>query len=217
MTSTPMTSGQPTLGIARRDHRRDRATRRSIARARRRVRAAVTSTVVGLCVAAALGIAGALAVVPAVSSARTLTVLSGSMSPSIPIGSVVVVRPVDPKSVSVGDVVTYATTNPLSGANELVTHRVAAVGNGRAEPAFITKGDANRVADDRVVDASQLRGRVWYHVPWAGSIRDAVFTRTGAMYGTAAALLLVGLVLLRGIGRSVTADTEREEPRSDEA
>ncbi|MGH3625082.1 MAG: signal peptidase I [Sciscionella sp.] len=171
----------------------------------------MTSTILALCVTAALGLAGALAVVPAVFGGHTLTVLSASMSPAIPVSSVVVVLAVRPESVSVGEVVTYATTNPVSGANELVTHRVTGIGEVGAEPVFTTKGDANRVTDDRAVDASQLRGRVWYHVPWVGIMRDSVFTRTGAMYAAAAALLIVGLGLLRGIGRSASVARDRTE------
>lgn len=212
MTSTPH---QPAIGFARLGVRRPHAARRMSVCGRRRVLSGVTATVVGLVAAAALGLAGALAVVPAVSGAHTLTVLSGSMSPSIPVGSMVVVRQVDPRSVAVGDVVTYATTDPVSGVGELVTHRVAAIDKTQPEPVFITKGDANRIADDRPFDASQLRGRVWYHLPWVGSLRDAVFTRTGAMYTAAAALLVVGLGLLRGIGRSASATSPRSDRRGE--
>lgn len=187
--------------------------RHKVAPVRGRLRSGVTSTVVGLCVTATVGLAGALAVVPAVAGGHTLTVLSGSMEPAIGVGSVVVVLPVDARDVSVGEIVTYASTDPVTGNDTLVTHRVTGIERIDGQPVFTTGGDANAVADARPVAAEQLRGRVWYHLPWVGTVRDAVFTKTGAMYAVSGVLLIIGLRLLYAVGRSASAETPARERR----
>ena len=48
-----------------------------------------------------------LIVIPRTTHGAAMTVLTGSMSPTIPTGSVVIVRPVDPGTLHVGDVATY--------------------------------------------------------------------------------------------------------------
>lgn len=175
-----------------------------------RMRALVGSVVVGVCVSAAVGIVFALTVVPAVAGGHTLTVLSGSMAPAIQTGAVLVVLPVSIEDVSVGEIVTYAGTDPLTGAGTLVTHRVVQTSTVGGEPLLTTKGDANDISDVTRVGADELRGRVWYQVPLAGTVRDAVFSKSGLMYGTAAGLLLLGFGLLRGIGRSASVARETE-------
>ncbi|MEH0109176.1 signal peptidase I [Tersicoccus sp. MR15.9] len=137
------------------------------------MRGAVLSTA-AVAVAAALI---TLVVVPRVLGWVPLTVLSGSMSPTIPTGSQVVVRPVqsvpDMARLSVGDVITFAPRNDDDGT--LVTHRIVAVGmDAVGAPSFTTLGDANPSADADPVGPAQLRGVVEYHVPGAGWLATAV-------------------------------------------
>ena len=86
-------------------------------------------------------------------------------------------RPVAADSLRVGDVITYATTDQVSGALILITHRIVEIGSGSGGPTFITKGDANNAADDRPVEAAQVRGKVWYHVPYIGVVRTSCSPR----------------------------------------
>lgn len=203
------TQHQPVLGpgfalprvAATGNHSRRRPTRK-------RVLSVLASAVVGVFVVAAIGLAGALAVLPALAGGHTMTVLSGSMSPAITTGSVVVTVPVRADDVAVGDVVSYAMTDPVTNVQTTITHRVVAVDEVGGGPVFTTKGDANAIADAALVTPGQLRGKVWYDVPLVGAVRDAVFTKAGAMYAAAGVLLIVGLGLLRGIGRSASAATQ---------
>lgn len=137
----------------------------------------------------ALVVAGAVCVVtviPRVTGGQALTVLSGSMTPGIPVGSVVVVRPVDPETLQVGDVVTYQVE---PGRPIYITHRVVDIQRG-PQTVFTFKGDANRVPDSAPVVSGQVRGKVWFHVPYLGTIRDGL-KKPGGM-------LLVGTMLLAG-------------------
>lgn len=76
---------------------------------------------------------------PHTGAYRTLTVLTGSMAPAIPAGSVVFVRPVAPADITVGDILTY---NMPVDDRRLVTHRVADILEAGATPTIVTKGDA---------------------------------------------------------------------------
>lgn len=87
---------------------------------------------------------------------RTLT---GSMEPTIPVHSLVVVQEVDPTELQEGDIITFRATNgALEGA--LNTHRITAVDTSSGSPVFHTKGDANAVEDADTVAAVNVVGRV---------------------------------------------------------
>ena len=96
---------------------------------------------VGLAIVAFLG----LAVGPHVFGYRTLTMLTGSMSPVIDPGDVVVVTPVATAEVTKGMVITYHI--PI-GDHSLITHRVISVQHSTDGTITVnTKGDANKAAD----------------------------------------------------------------------
>lgn len=87
---------------------------------------------------------------------RTLT---GSMEPTIPVHSLVVVQEVDSAELQEGDIITFRATNgALEGA--LNTHRITAVDTSSGSPVFRTKGDANVVEDADTVAAANVVGRV---------------------------------------------------------
>lgn len=116
-----------------------------------------------------LGAAAALTVavlVPRLAGATPYTVLTGSMRPHYPPGTLVVVRPVAPQDLRIGDVVSY---QRRSGDPTVVTHRVTAVSTDlRGQVTYTTQGDANGTADRQPVRAVQIRGRLWYAVPYLG-------------------------------------------------
>ena len=72
---------------------------------------------------------------------QTLIVTGGSMEPNIHKGSLVLVQPVDPSTVTVGDVITF------QQYGQTTSHRVIAIAEHAGVPVFHTKGDANTVAD----------------------------------------------------------------------
>lgn len=140
----------------------------------------------------------AAVIVPRLAGATPYTVLTGSMTPAYPPGTLVVVRPVDVADVRTGDVVTYQLR---SGEPAVVTHRVVGVGWQGGEKVLTTQGDANSVADADLVHGVQLRGEVWYSLPWVGHLN--VLLTPGQhqrLVQVAAALLFLyaGGVLWRG-------------------
>jgi signal peptidase I len=146
-----------------------------------------------LLLVAVVGAALAVAGVPAVAGARALTVLSGSMEPALPVGSVVVVRPRPAAEIAVGDVITYTDREPETGAARTVTHRVVGVEPG---PVFRTMGDANDAPDPGLVAAADVQGVQWYVVPFVGFVRDLLFSTAGLFLAIGAGLLLLAAHLL---------------------
>lgn len=113
----------------------------------------------------------AAVIVPRLAGATPYTILTGSMSPSYPPGTLVVVKPVDAAELAVGDVVT---AQLRSGRPEVVTHRISAVMYELDGGVVLeTKGDANPSPDRDLRREEQLRGRVWYAVPYLGFVSTA--------------------------------------------
>jgi signal peptidase len=75
---------------------------------------------------------------------RTATVLSGSMRPSIPEGSVVVVTTLAAGELREGDVIMYRIPEE---DRRVVAHRVVEIVEGGEQPVVRTQGDANPVPD----------------------------------------------------------------------
>jgi signal peptidase I len=97
-------------------------------------------------------------------------VLSASMAPTYPVGSLLVVAPVDAAAVEPGMAITF---DDPTDPGRLVTHRIIALAPGDAV-AFITRGDANVIDDPFPVQARSVRGRALWHVPALGYAVDAL-------------------------------------------
>jgi signal peptidase len=94
----------------------------------------------------------------------TYIVTGGSMEPSIHKGALVLVQPVLPAEIQVGDVITF------QQYGQTTTHRVVEI---RATPqgrAFVTKGDANTVADPEPKAFAAQVGVVRAAIPAAGYV-----------------------------------------------
>lgn len=90
------------------------------------------------------------------------SVVSGSMEPALPVGSLVLVEPVEFAAVRQGDVIAF------SDGGVTVTHRVVQILPEKNQ--FITKGDANDTPDISPVAYVNTLGRVKAHVPYLGQL-----------------------------------------------
>lgn len=166
-------------------------------------------TVVWIVLAVIVLVLAAAVVVPRLGGATPFTVLTGSMRPEYPPGTLVVVKPVAAADIKVGDVITYQLR---SGRSSVVTHRVVAAGastGGTRELSFRTQGDANAVQDEAAVRPEQIRGRLWYSVPHLGRVNQlltggqrqiAVTVVAGSLLGYAA--LMIASSVRDGVVRS---------------
>lgn len=120
-----------------------------------------------------LGLGVLVVGVPAIVGGTPLTILTGSMTPTLPPGTLVVVKPTPVDEIGIGDVLTFQLE---SGKPTLVTHRVVgrSTDSRSGELRFITQGDANNTPDAAAVMPVQIKGTVWYAVPWLGWANQAV-------------------------------------------
>jgi signal peptidase len=102
---------------------------------------------------------------------RAYAIKTGSMTPTYPTGALVVDRPADGSTPSVGQVVTFRTTSGL------VTHRVHALKDG----GFETKGDANRSTDVGIVPVRDVAGEVVWGAASLGYVFVFFQQPTGAL------------------------------------
>ncbi|MBN1093139.1 signal peptidase I [Blastococcus sp. TML/M2B] len=137
----------------------------------------VVAWALGLVLVAGTAAALAVAVFPLVTGGSALAVLSGSMSPGLPVGAMAFVRTVDPATVEPGDVITF---QRAPDAPELVTHRVLAVDDSSGVPVFTTQGDANASPDLDPVPASAVRGELWFGVSNLGRASALLHSPKGA-------------------------------------
>jgi signal peptidase I len=144
-----------------------------------------------LLAAAVLAIA---VVVPRVGGATPYTILTGSMRPHYPPGTLVVAKPVDVDQLAIGDIITYQLS---SGDPTVVTHRIVATAlRGDGTTLVHTQGDANNTADERWVMPVQIKGRLWYAVPYLGRVNTLMSGHQHQIVVDGAAALLVGYALV---------------------
>lgn len=105
-----------------------------------------------------------LVVGPKLLGYQSYIVYSGSMEPSVPMGALVVAKPVDPATIEVGDIIVFH--SPDQGV--ILTHRVIAAQEVDGQPLFHTKGDANDFIDPTTLKFDDKVGKVVYDIPWMG-------------------------------------------------
>lgn len=172
----------------------------------------ITVRALNVLVWAALIAAVAVLAVPRLLGWNLETVLTGSMAPALPIGSIIAVQPVETSTVKAGDIITFTT----GGTPPLTTHRVVDV---NADGTFTTKGDANEDADIAPIDDGRVLGRVTFFIPYAGYAADALKRPIGWGMAIAVVVFLWTLgELMPGGKKSTTRDNEDEaEPLVEQA
>jgi signal peptidase I len=140
----------------------------------------------GVCLTAAIAL-------PTLVGYRALTVVSGSMEPTIETGSIVLDKVISPLEAKPGEVVTFP--DP-SRAGRLVTHRLRSMRVDGATAHMVTKGDANDAVERWTAPVDGRIGRVVYHVPKLGYARALISTRVLRLALLAAVLALGALLLL---------------------
>lgn len=107
-------------------------------------------------------------------------VLTGSMEPTVPVGSLILIHEQD--EYEVGDIVTYAI-----GDRTPITHRIIAVQGDVIE----TQGDANN-SKDPPFDKSQICGKVVWWAPGLGEMVSSL--QSPVVFGVCA--VAIGLIWL---------------------
>lgn len=105
------------------------------------------------------------AALPLAIGDRSFTVRSGSMTPTIETGDVVVTEPISPLAARVGQIVAF---RDPEGGDRLYSHRVQSIKRDRDQVHFVTRGDANTSTEHWSVPRDGTIGRVVYRIPHLG-------------------------------------------------
>jgi signal peptidase len=151
------------------------------------VRAAFASVLLGLVT---------LVVGPRLVPFQAFYVRSGSMSPSIPVGALVIATPASAADLRPGDVIVFRRPDR---PGMMVVHRITAVEATPAGPVFVTKGDANAGVDGWQVPASGDGWRAVYSVGHAGFVvgwLHAAVSRRGWLGALAIVAAIYALIVI---------------------
>ena len=128
-------------------------------------------------------------IVPRLFGWTPYVVTTGSMEPSIPVGSVAfIAKPNSISDIKVDDVIGFTLDTQT-----MVLHRVAEV----HDEYFITKGDANDTADEKYIYHKDIIGKKMLSIPYVGKF-------TTALSGTKAKVI-VGIIIAVNIALSIVA------------
>jgi len=119
-------------------------------------------------------------------------VLTGSMEPTYPVGSLIYVKPVDAQDLRVNDVITFSVTPGV-----IATHRIVEVVPDENNPLvtrFRTKGDANNDVDAALVSAGNIVGKVMFSVPALGQVASYIQEPPGLYVAIAICGLMIAFV-----------------------
>ena len=109
----------------------------------------------------------ALVVGPQLYPFQAFYVRSGSMEPTVPVGSLVIATQTPAAKLHVGDVIVFERPGR---PGTMVVHRIFALQRGPHGPVFLTKGDANGSPDAWEVSATGQGWRAKYSLSRAGFV-----------------------------------------------
>ncbi len=128
---------------------------------------------------------------------QVFTVLSGSMEPDYPTGSLIYVKSIDPNEIEVRDVITF-----MLDEDTVATHRVVEIIPDENSPEilrFKTKGDANDVEDGTPVHMANVIGTPIFTIPKLGYVANYIQNPPGMYIAISVGAILILLVFLPDI------------------
>jgi len=120
---------------------------------------------------------------------RLFEILTSSMKSVYPRGSIILVKETPPKELIVGDDITF-----ISSDNNVITHRIIEIKENHdstEQSGFVTKGVENDMADEEIVIAGNIIGKVVKSFPKIGAVLG--FIRENILLVTVFCIALLGL------------------------
>lgn len=146
---------------------------------------------------------------------QTYAVVSGSMEPDYPVGSLLYVKSVDYKQLEVGDVITF-----MIDEDTVATHRIIEIITDDEDPEvlrFRTKGDNNRVEDGTPVHYKNIIGTPVFCIPKLGYFANYIQNPPGMYLAIGGAAILLILVFLPDLFKDDSKDDKRQPADAHEA
>ena len=153
---------------------------------------------------------------------QVFSVISGSMEPEYPVGSLIYVKECDPSEVEVGDVITFVLSNKTPA-----THRV--IGIDKENECFYTRGDANFdqahfeatgekiYTEDPPVYFKNLIGKPVFTIPVLGYVAYYIQHPPGMYIAIAAGAVMLILVFLPDLFKKEEKKVIPAEAEGDES
>ncbi len=139
---------------------------------------------------------------------QVFTVLSGSMEPNYPTGSLIYVKNVDYRELESGDVITF-----MLDENTVATHRIVGVVPDEQDASVIryrTKGDANNAEDGKLVHYKNVIGTPVVTIPYMGYVANFIQNPPGSYIAMSIGAILLMLVFLPDL---LFSDSDKAQPR----
>lgn len=138
-------------------------------------------------------------------------VVTGSMEPELPVGSLLVCKETPMEQIQMGDIVCFRSLNPKM-LGKVITHRVIAIQNAQDGSLLLeTKGDANLTADSEFVSQNNLIGKVNHSAKddnIMASVVDVMTDKIGFLILILFPTLLIAGFILRSCMMNMRRDIE---------
>ena len=151
---------------------------------------------------------GALLVLMLFFGARLYSIQTGSMEPNYPVGTMIVVEPVEFDQLRKGDVITF-----VSGGMT-VTHRLIDIDKDTRQ--LTTKGDNNNVADSSELSYDNVIGRVEFAIPYVGYLVLMLNTTFGKIMAGVVIAAIIGVLIIIKIYESGEDEEDDEDEDKEE-
>lgn len=167
---------------------------------------------VAFIIVAALAALSLLTILPLSTPVKPFIVLTGSMNPSIPQGSIIFVQR-GFENIKVGDIITFKRPDkPVDN----VTHRIVGETTLDNKVAYRTKGDANDGDDMWVVRKEAIWGKALFSVPLLGYLISFSKTKVGVLLVIALPLIIITVDELRIIYKEIIKLRRKSEVKKGE-
>lgn len=127
--------------------------------------------------------------VPSVFGYKPFVVLSGSMSPNIQVGDLIFIKNTNTDNLKEKDIIAYK-----NSSNIITTHRIVAIQYVNGEKCFMTKGDANNVADEKIVCKDKIEGKYVKRIAKLGNVIIFIQQPLGFII-MILTILLIGIII----------------------
>lgn len=145
---------------------------------------------------------------------KPYAVLSGSMEPEYPVGSLIYVKNVDTNKLKVGDDITF-----MLDEDTLATHRIIEVIPDEKDSSvvrFKTKGIANEYADSGLVRSENVVGKPVFDIPYLGYVSSYIQNPPGLYIAIAGGIVILALAFLPDLfkDKPKKAESSGESPET---
>ena len=145
-------------------------------------------------------------------------IMTGSMEPTVPVGSDILVKAVDPETLEVGDVISFVSRDDAI-YGYVNTHRIKQIerqSDGKLY--FLTKGDANGTVDSVLVCQDDIKGKMLlhWHLGTLSMFYKFLHTGPGFMTVIALPLLVISWSFISKFRRELAAMEDDDEDGDDE-